>query len=260
MKQKRAVKIDSESESEAEAPQMETETPKTQEPTTNATLKRSTFGRGKPKTTGDHTSPGFPLETPGKVPALDNMGPLTINTGHMTEEEIHQAIQDARTAEQELFIRDENGKVPINSNTNLKNNLETSDLELASNLSSSTEIEADIITEEEKNVRRLKRLTKTNPIVRYNNPVCHDYRKHRKRAELGQHTGSTKQTTGERTTVTQLPDKIQMLREYTNRNNNKSQERSTVHQHTDLWGTTARRPTTKASPLPEHHPTVEGGV
>ena len=68
----------------------------------------------------------------------------------MTEEEIHQAIQDARTAEQELFIRDENGKVPINPNTNLKNNLETSDLELASNLSSSTEIEADIITEEKK--------------------------------------------------------------------------------------------------------------
>ena len=191
---------------------METESPKTPEPTTNATLKRSTFGRGKPKTTGDHTSPGSPLETPGKVPALDNMGPLTINTGHMTEEQIHQAIQDARTAEQELFIRDENGKVLINSNTNLKNNLETSNLELASNLSSSTEIEADIITEEEKNVRRSKSLTKTNPIVRYNNPVCHDYRKHRKRAELGQHTGSTKQTTGERTTVTQLPDKIQTLR------------------------------------------------
>ena len=150
LKQKRAVIIDSESESEAEVPQMETESPKTPEPTTNTTLKRSTFGRGKPKTTGDHTSPGSPLETPGKVPALDNMGPLTINTGHMTEEEIHQAIQEARTAEQELFIRDENGKVPINFNMNLKDNLETSDLELASNISSSTEIEADIITKEEK--------------------------------------------------------------------------------------------------------------
>ena len=54
------------------------------------------------------------------------------------------------------------------------------------------------------------------------------------KAELGQHTGSTKQTTGERTTVPQLPDNIQTLRECTNRNN-KSQERSTVHQHTDLW-------------------------
>ena len=61
-----------------------------------------------------------------------------------------------------LFIRDENGKVPIKSNTNPKDNLETSGLELASNLSSSTEIEADIITEEEKNVRRSKRLTKTS--------------------------------------------------------------------------------------------------
>ena len=92
----------------------------------------------------------------------------------MTETEIHQAIQDAKTAEQERFIRDENGKVPINCNTNLKDNLETSDLELASNLSSSTEIEADRKTEEEKSVRRSKRLTKTNPIVRYNNPICHD--------------------------------------------------------------------------------------
>ena len=45
---------------------------------------------------------------------------------------------------------------------------------------------------------------------------------------------STNQTTGERTTVTQLLDNIQTLRECTNRNNNKSQERSTVHQHGPL--------------------------
>ena len=141
------VIIDSESEPEAETPQMETGSPKTPESSDSTTLKRSTFGRGKPKITRDRTSPGSPLKTPGKIPALDdNMGPLTINTGHMTETEIHQAIQDAKTAEQEFFIRDENGKVPINSNTNLKDNLETSDSELASNLSSSTEIEADIIT------------------------------------------------------------------------------------------------------------------
>ena len=95
-----------------EAPQMETESPKTPEPLDNATLKRSTFGRGKPKTTGDRPSPGSPLETSGKIPTLDdNMGPLTINTGHMTETEIRQAIQDAKTVEQELFIRVENGQV-----------------------------------------------------------------------------------------------------------------------------------------------------
>ena len=121
---------------------------------------------------------------------------------------------------------------------NPKDNLETSDLELASNLSSSTEIEADIITEEEKSVRRSKRLTKTSPFVRYNNPVCHDYMKHRKRAELGQHTGSIKRATGEwkkQTAIIQQLDKVQTLRQHTNCDNIKSQERLTVHQYTDLW-------------------------
>ena len=127
MKQRRTAIIDSESEPEAEAPQVETESPKAPELSDNATLKRSTSGRGKPMTTGDRPSPGSPLETPGKIPALDdNIGPFTKNTGHMTETEIRQAVQDAKTAEQELSIRDENGKVPINSNMNPKDNLETS--------------------------------------------------------------------------------------------------------------------------------------
>ena len=124
---------------------MEAECPKTPELSDKATLKRSTFGRGKPKTTEDRPCPGSPLETPWKIPALDdNLGPLTINTGHLTETEIRQAIQDVKRAEQELFIRDDFGKVPINSNMNPKDNLETFDLELASTLSSSTAIEADI--------------------------------------------------------------------------------------------------------------------
>ena len=71
-----------------------------------------------------------------------------------------------------------------------KNNFGNSELDLASNLSSSTELEADIKHEEEKPIRRSKRLTKTNPIVRYNNPICHDYRKHRRKAELGSNTES----------------------------------------------------------------------
>ena len=205
----------------AEAPQMETESHKTLEPSDSTTLKRSTFGRGKPKITRDRTSPGSPLETPGKIPALDdNMGPLTINTGHMTETEIHQAIQDAKTAEQELFIRDENGKVSINSNT--------------------------------KSVRRSKRLTKTNPIVSYNNPICHEYRKHRKRAELGQHTGSTECATGEwkqQATITHQRDKIQTLRKHTNRNNIKSQERSKVHQQMDLWRSNRQKTNNQHLPI-----------
>ena len=90
------------------------------------------------------------------------------------------------------FYWNENGKVFTDPKINPKtseDNLETSELELAPNLSSSTEIETDIKTEDEKTICRSKRLTKTNPIVRYNNPICHDYRKHRKKAELGQYTG-----------------------------------------------------------------------
>ena len=131
---------------------METESQKTQEPSDNATLKKGTFGRGRPKLIRDRSSPGSPLDTPGKTPALDdNMGPLTKTTDHMTDTEIHQVIQDAKTADQELFIRDENGKVPTDSKINLEDNLETSELELASNVSSSTEIGTDIKAEEDKN-------------------------------------------------------------------------------------------------------------
>ena len=106
----------------------------------------------------------------------------------MTETEIHQAIQYSEGADQELFIRDENGKVFTDPNITPKtteDNLETSELELASNLSSSTEIETDIKAEDERIIRISKNLTKTNPIVKYNNPICHDYRKHRENMNSG---------------------------------------------------------------------------
>ena len=108
--------------------------------------------------------------------------------------EVDRAFEDARQANEELFIRDDNGKVFKNlisfPNTGEENNFENSELDLVSNLSSSTELEADIKHEEEKTVRRSKRLTRTNPIIRYNNPICHDYRKHSRKVELGGNTES----------------------------------------------------------------------
>ena len=63
----------------------------------------------------------------------------------------------------------------------------TSELELLSNLSSSTEIEQET---KEHSLRRSKRLTRTNPIIRVNNPVPSDYRKYRQKTEWpGKHTG-----------------------------------------------------------------------
>ena len=166
----------------------------------------------------------------------------------MTDTEINRAIEDANCAQQEIFIRDENGKVLTDYNTNsLAENLENSDLELASNLSSSTEID----TEEKEPVRRSKRLTKTNPIIRYNNPICHDYRKHRKQTELGNHTGSTNCQTGggERQPVNRSQNKVSMLRPDNHCDKQKCKERSTVHQTLDQWRNNNRHNSKQEPPL-----------
>ena len=156
----------------------------------------------------------------------------------MTDTEVDRAIDYAKCAEQELLIRDENSKVFTDNNTNsntLEDNFENSDLHLASNLSSSTEID----TEEKDPIRRSKRLTKTNLIISYNNPICHDYRKHRKKTEFGNHTESTNCPTGgeRRRSLDRSKTQIQKLQLITNRNRQNCQERSTVHQTLDEWRT-----------------------
>ena len=97
--------------------------------------------------------------------------------------------------DQNLLIRDENGEVFTDNDTNsntLEDNFENLALDLASNLSSSTEIDTEI----KESIRRSKRLTKTNPIIRYNNPFCHGYRKHREKTEFGNNIESTNRSTG----------------------------------------------------------------
>ena len=219
-----------ESDSESETPLMDTTSPKTPEPQPNTTIKTGTIGRGRPKLVRDRTTPNSPQAT-------TTTGPLTIVTANMTDTEIDRAITDTKNADQELFLRDENGKVLINnsSQNTLEDNFENSDLDLASNLSSSTEIDK----EEKEPIRRSKRLTKTNPIIRYNNPICHDYRKHRKQTEFG-NTGSTNSTTGgeRRRSLDRSDTHIQTLRPIANRNKQSCQERSTVHQQLDQWRNT----------------------
>ena len=67
---------------------------------------------------------------------MNNTGPLTI-TG---DTEINRAVEDARQANDEVFIRDDNGKVfkHLTSfpKTGEENNFENSELDLASNLTS----------------------------------------------------------------------------------------------------------------------------
>ena len=80
------------------------------------------------------------------------MGPLTITTANITDTEVDRAIEDAKSADHEVFIRDENGNVFTDNKphpSTFEDNLENSELDLARNLSSSTEIE----TEEKEPIR-----------------------------------------------------------------------------------------------------------
>ena len=65
----------------------------------------------------------------------------------MTDTEIARAIEDAGQANEELIIRDDNGKMFKNItsfiNAGEKNNFENSELDLASNLISTPELKAD---------------------------------------------------------------------------------------------------------------------
>ena len=112
------------SDSKSETPLMDTESPRTPEPQTNTTLKRGTLERGRPKLARDRTSPNSPQ-------AATTHGPLTIVTSNMTDTEVDRAITDAKHADQELLIRDENGKVFTDNNANqntLEGKFENSDL------------------------------------------------------------------------------------------------------------------------------------
>ena len=82
------------------------------------------------------------------MPAIDDsIGPLTIVPAHMTDTKVDSAIDDAKRTDKEILIRVENGKDFKNftslTNTGEKSCFETSELNLASNLSSSTELETD---------------------------------------------------------------------------------------------------------------------
>ena len=111
------------------------------------------------------------------------MGPLTKTTALIMGTKINSAIEDAKgaCAEEKFYIRDEKGKeFTPNKNTNLNlldDSSETSELYLMKNLNSSTDVEIDLKDEEENDVRRSKRLTKTNPVFIYKNASCHVFRK-----------------------------------------------------------------------------------
>ena len=233
-RQRRTMVIDSEDGSEA--PLMEWANQKTPESPNTTVTKKGSLSRGRLKLIRDRNSSNSPQTSPDNNPTQgSSTGPLTITTTNITDTEVDRVIEDAKIADQEVFIRDDNGKVFTDNKTQpspFEEILENSELDLASNLSSSTEIEI----EENEPIRRSKRLTKTNPIVTYNNPTYHDYRSYRRKAELGTHTESNRgRTGGGRKHLNQSQDKIKTLRTANHRNIYNSRERSTAHQTLDQW-------------------------
>ena len=97
--------IESDNESETMQPKIKKQTTPGQ--TDNATVIKGTFGRGKPVQKRERSDSNSPHSTTGDT--NKSTGPLTITT-NMTDTEINRAINDAKHANEELFIRDENGK------------------------------------------------------------------------------------------------------------------------------------------------------
>ena len=89
---------------EPETPPTETNSPTALDQSDNAMVKMSTYGRGRPlKLIRDRQSPSLQQPSPG---GMNNTNPLTITAANMTDTEISRAIEDARQANDELFIRD----------------------------------------------------------------------------------------------------------------------------------------------------------
>ena len=169
---------------DSESEDTEPESPVTVTPKTTGTL-----GRGRPLKLAKNLL--SPVSNGGSAPTVQSQttfGPMTIVTENMKTEAVDRAIEDARETNTEIHLKDSNGKASHNNIKSPKrgeeeeDELENSELELLSNLSSSTEIEQET---KEHNLRRSKRLTKTNPIIRLNNPVRSDYRKYRQKAQPG---------------------------------------------------------------------------
>ena len=148
------------------------------------------FGRGRPvKLVRDRNNSGSPGPSTPNTAGQDEVSPprLTLNADQLSIEDLNEVIRDAREASQPIQIRDQNGKA--NFNNSICGGEEDSEFEFNSDICSSTELEIDpgesVKTRVEgTELRRSKRLTKTNPIVRLNNPQMYDFhRKCHKRAQ-----------------------------------------------------------------------------
>ena len=112
-----------ESEDEPETPPPEISSPTTLDQSDNATVKKSTFGRSRPlKLIRDRQSSSPHQSSAGET---RKAGALAITAANMTDTEIDRDIEDARQANDELFIKDDNGNVFKNLTSFLKSGKRT---------------------------------------------------------------------------------------------------------------------------------------
>ena len=132
-------------------------------------------------------STNSPNSSPAQQGTSGESPRLTFNANVLSEQELEQALKDARTASQPIQIRDDNGEIKQKF---LYPGEEDSEIEFNSDISSSTELETEIHKPIETRVtgtelRRSKRLTNAIPIIRLNNPMTHGfYRKRGGKAQL----------------------------------------------------------------------------
>ena len=106
-------------------------------PEPSTTERASIFGRGRPRLTRNRTASASSDNSLGRQ-NNPGTGTLTINTDQMSDSDIDQTIKDSIQSGQEIQIRDNSGKVTFYNNNKIENKLDLSELELASDLSSSS--------------------------------------------------------------------------------------------------------------------------
>ena len=127
-----------------------------------------------------------------------------------------------------------------------------SELELLSNISSSTEIEQDT---ENLKLRRSKRLIKTNPIISLNIPVPSDHRKYSQETKrLGNDTGPLRN----HRQLTTLSGRACPEETYNDRTIITDTARDTAAKHSS--GRTTASEDNHIPPLPNSRPITEGGM
>ena len=96
-------------------------------------------------------------------------------------------------------------------------------------------------------------------MIRYNNPICHDYRNHRRKAELGRNTGPNPNRYGNKQPeLNPTADNKQTSRTEEHCDKSQCEDRLSVHKHMDHWRNHGHTEATQ-NPIGQSTANSEGG-